>query len=183
MVSYTTNPGVTTMTYAGASMTQIGSNQTLGGAYDTTFYIVGATAGANSVVTTTTNALANGFAFHCNSYTGVGGTDGTSQHTTTLAAAGNDSVTMTSTIDQDFLVGTWSSGNGRTFALVAGTAIPAASNDSQGAIAYFGPVSIGSNTVTVSDSAGDSLMVNGIYFKPSVAASTPKAIIQSTWWE
>lgn len=72
-ISYTTNPGATTMTYAGASMTQAGSTQleSFNTVYGYTFYKENAATGTNNLITTTTNSLTNGFYDHAVSYSGT----------------------------------------------------------------------------------------------------------------
>lgn len=173
MVSYGSNPGASTMTYAGASMTQIGSNQNFGGTvYEFAFYIINAASGVNNVVTNTTNNISNGFAFHCASYTGVGGTDGTTQHTSSTVTT--DSVTLTSTIINDWLIGTLSSGSGRTWN--AGANTTNRTFDSQGGIYDSNSdLSIGSHTINMIIAAGsDNTGIDGIYFTPSIPADTTK---------
>lgn len=72
-ISYDTNPGAVSMTYAGEAMTQIGSNQatTTQVTYCYTFYKESAATGTNNLTTTTTNSLGNGFYDHAVSYSGT----------------------------------------------------------------------------------------------------------------
>lgn len=72
-ISYGTNPGATSMTYAGSAMTQAGSTNYESGqvVYSYTFYKASASTGTNNLVTTTTNSLTNGFYDHAVSYSGT----------------------------------------------------------------------------------------------------------------
>lgn len=121
--SYTTDPGVTTMTYAGSSMTQIGSNQTLLATYQYVFYKAAAATGANNIVTTTTNSLTNGFYDHVLSYSGTHSTSPVANSIqSTVSATTSWSITPTiTTTATSWAVALTASNLGRTHSAGANT--------------------------------------------------------------
>lgn len=121
MVSYTSDPGVTTMTYNGASMTQIGSTQNAGAlsVYYMVFYLKAPATGSHTLTITPTTPLTNGYYTHCASFANADQTsplDGTTQ----VAFATAASITLTvSTTTANIIAGGVSSLNGRAFTATA----------------------------------------------------------------
>lgn len=136
-ISYTTNPGTVTMTYAGAAMTQAGTTQTTGGAYSYVFYKANPATGANNIVTTTTNSLTNGFYDHVSSYSGTDTTTPVAnvvQETT--GDVGNDSLAVTITTTSSSWALWWlGSVYGRTYSAGANTTERTGVADTQ--VGYF----------------------------------------------
>ena len=133
--SYTTNPGATTMTYNGVSMTQMGSNQT-GGAtpvYQYTFYLASPATGTNNIVTTTTNSLTNGFFDHVLSYSGVNTASPIANNSqSTTANIGDTSVAVTiGNTGSSFAVWQFGAESGRTYTAGANTVLRAGASDAQ----------------------------------------------------
>jgi len=124
-ISYSTNPGTVTMTYAGVSMTQAGSNQSGGGAYGYTFYTTSAAAtGANNLVTNTTGSLTNGFYDHVSSFSGTNATspvEGITQSVT--ADISNKSLVVTTLTDNSMAFMALNSAYGRTYSAGANTTL------------------------------------------------------------
>ncbi len=178
--SYATNPGAVTMTYGGVSMTQIGSTQNVVSDYSYAFYLVNPATGANNLVNTTGTSLTNGFYTHCESYTGVGGTDGTNQSTGTSVTT--KACTVTTTFDNnEWLIGGVSSYFGRGYTAGASTIVRG--GDSQGWVGDSnGTVAVGSNTLTFNTASADNDGIDCIAIKQSVdpAIISPMILIKQT---
>ncbi len=169
--SYTNSPGAVTMSYGGSGMTEIGSQQVDNTASNNfnvdTYYLKGAATGANNLVITTTNSI-SGFYAHCASYTGVDQTspiDTSTQHITNYATCSSDNTSITTTVDNDWVVGVWGDDAGRTHTAGAGTL---RTTDSQGVIIDTGPKTpTGSATVTNIPSAATGCTATGFGIKPN----------------
>ncbi len=136
-LSYTTNPGTVTMSYAGVSMTQVGSTQVVTdsgySSYQYVFYTTSAAAtGANNLVTNTTGSLTNGFYDHAVSFSGANASDpieGITQ--TTTGVISNKSVTVTSTTDNTMAYWSLGSHYGRAYSAGSNTTLISGASDSQ----------------------------------------------------
>lgn len=135
-MGYTTNPGTVSMTYAGASMTQIGSTQheAVGDAYGYSFYKAGASTGTNNLTTTTTNSLTNGFYDHAISYSGTHASAPVANVAQAVTGnVGNTSIAVTIT-DTTNSWAVWlglGSARGRTYTAGANTTLRSSASDGQ----------------------------------------------------
>lgn len=149
MVSYTTDPGVTTMTYNGASMTQVGSTQNAGAltVYYMVFYLKAPATGSHTLTITPTTPLTNGYYTHCES---VANADQSSplDGSTQVAFSTATSITLTvSTTTANIIVAGITSKDGRTFTATAPAWKIAGAFDSQ---ATLGSATTSSATFTTS---------------------------------
>lgn len=169
--NYGTLPGATTMSYGGATMTPIGSQQidtSAGNNYSVdTFYLKGATAGVNNLVISTTNSMTNGFYAHCSSYSGVDQftpIETNNQHAVGYNSCVTDTASVTTTTDNDWIIGIWGDDAGRVHTAGTGTL---RTTDGQGVIIDKGPITPpGTATVQNVNNAGTGCTVTAIAIRP-----------------
>lgn len=130
------SPGTITMSYNGASSTQIGVTQFSTNVYYAIFYFTAPATGSHSLVVNSQNAISNGNYVHCASFSNTDQSsplDGFIQ-TGPLAAAASITLTVT-TSTANIIVGGVIGQNGRTFAATAPAWRIAGTFDSQATLA------------------------------------------------
>jgi hypothetical protein len=171
-INYNTPAGTTTMTYNGVPMTHLGAQQVDSTSPDTstmdTFYLAGATTGTHDIVITTANSMTNGFYAHCASYTGVDQLSPIStstQHITPYPTTNSDSAMITTTYNNEWVVGFWGDHAGRTHS--AGSNTTQRIQDGQGAVEDSGGpvVTPSSKTITVTTDANTGLTLTAFGLK------------------
>lgn len=166
-------PGTITMSYNGASSTQVGSTQFSTNVYHAVFYQKAPGTGSHSLVVNSQNTISNGNYVHCSSWANADQTsplDGSAQTGPSTAT----SITLTvSTTTANIIVGSVMGQNGRTFTATAPAWRVAGAFDSQ---ATQASATTSSMTLTTTS---DSLMGTAFGIKSFVAtaASTPYQII------
>ena len=182
---YTTNPGVTSMTYGGAAMTQAGTNQheAVGDAYSYTFYKASAATGANNLTTTTTNSLTNGFYDHAVSYSGTHASTpvaNVTQATTGNVGNGSIAVTITTTASSWAVWSGLGSGRGRTYTAGANTTLRSSASDGQAHTFDSGGIANSSPwTLNATISAGTEEKYNTAFELVVAAAASGPANLKS----
>lgn len=175
-LGYTSNPGATTMTYNGASMTEIGSQQAASASWMDSYYATAPATGAHNIVITTTNNQTNGFYAHCASYDGVvqsSPVEGSSQSVS--ANTGNKSITTGTITTTDWAVAFLGSDLGRAYTAGAGTT--QRTTDAQGGV-YDSNAAAGATTYTLNmtiTSGTEASELTAFGIKPFVAAASTAA--------